>query len=99
MKNINQIFKSNPYLKDETEVKELISYCQELEEELFELRPQISKNNHIQTDLTEFVQNIQEDCREMLRERRIFEDEVDFRKGVENLKEYAKDFCRRYKIC
>lgn len=88
MKSINQIFKSNPSLKEEREVVELIEYCQELESEVFDNRQ--NSSHVIEQKLKAFTSEIFSSLEETLDENN--KEEVDYEKSLKNLLEYFKDF-------
>jgi hypothetical protein len=95
MKSINQIFSGNPTLMDEIEVKELISYCKELEDEVITLRQK--DVSVMENKLTEVVRDIYHSVRTTLKQDedaiRFNETErVDFNETILNLKDYLMDF-------
>jgi len=101
MKSINQIFITNPSLIDESEVKQLIEYCRELEDEVIELKQKdvaVTENK-----LTVLVSDIYHSINDVLRkdaEAIRFGDteRIDFNESIINLKEYLLDFSRNNKF-
>ena len=47
MKSIREIFKNNPSLLDEPEVVELLDYCEQLQDEIVELKFQKTNNKEL----------------------------------------------------
>lgn len=99
MKNINQLIK-NPYLKQNEEVKELINYCLELEEQLIELKQ--DNKFSFEDKLTSLVREIYSDINHTIKHNQeidrfnLNDEKIDFEVGVKNLKEYLEDFGREY---
>jgi hypothetical protein len=101
MRNINQIFKNNTYLKDEPEVAELIEYCMELEEEV--LNNRLSDTSTMESKLAFLVRDIYGSVAESIKskenkERFNIGEDIDFRVGTENLKKYLEEFSRNEKF-
>jgi hypothetical protein len=97
MRNINQIFKNNTYLKDEPEVAELIEYCMELEGEV--LNKRLSNTATMESKLAFLVRDIYGSVAESIKlqenkERFNIGEDIDFRVGTENLKKYLEGFSR-----
>jgi len=94
MKSINQIFESNPSLKDENEVIELIAYCRELEATVieYEQAEQFSKEDK----LAALVRDIYAACDMTLQDDNDLynEEGVDFKQTIINLKKYLANFSR-----
>lgn len=93
LKSINQIFSSNPNLKEEPEVQELIDYCQEIEGELFKKIQQESFSH--EERLSELVRDIYRSLKESLDES---QSEIDYKQCLVNLKSYLNDFSRENKF-
>lgn len=101
MKSIKQIFKDNEYLMEEESVKELIEYCQELENEVIETK-QVNKFS-FEDKLTELVKEIYHSINSVLKEdenaiRFKETNRVDFKFRVELLKEYLINFSKDNKF-
>ena len=94
MKSINQIFETNPSLKETKEVVELIEYCRELEATVieYEQAEQFSKEDK----LAALVRDIYAACDMTLQDDndRYNEEGVDFKQTIINLKKYLSDFSR-----
>ena len=95
MKSINQIFKNNTSLMDEVEVRELIEYCKELEDEVIDLQQR--DVSVMENKLTEVVRDIYHSVTDsMIRDEestRFSETErVDFKESIINLKRFLVDF-------
>jgi len=101
MRNINQIFKNNTYLKDEPEVAELIEYCLELEEEV--VNNKFNDTSTMESKLAFLVRDIYGSVAESIKlqenkERFNIGEDIDFRVGTENLKRYLEEFSRDEKF-
>tara|TARA_R110000868_G_scaffold154724_1_gene380821 strand:- start:104 stop:415 length:312 start_codon:yes stop_codon:yes gene_type:complete len=101
MKSINQILSTNSDLKDIDEIRNLIEYCQELEDEVIELK-QVDVSV-MENKLTYLVRDIYHGINETLQQDansiRFGEtDRVDFEESVKNLKEFLLDFSRTNKF-
>jgi len=101
MRNINQIFKNNTHLKDESEVAELIEYCMELEEEV--INNKFNDTSTMESKLAFLVRDIYGSVTESItlqeaKERFGIGDDIDFRVGIENLKDYLEEFSRNEKF-
>ena len=101
MKSIKQIFKDNEYLMEEESVKELIEYCQELENEVIGTK-QVNKFS-FEDKLTELVKEIYHSINSVLKEdenaiRFKETNRVDFKFRVELLKEYLINFSKDNKF-
>jgi len=95
MKSINQIFSDNTALMDKPEVKELISYCKGLEDEVIELRQK--DVSVMENKLTEVVRDIYHSVKATLKQDsdvvRFGESEpIDFKESMVNLKSFLVDF-------
>lgn len=100
MKSINQIFNSNPDLKEYQEVQELMEYCRELEGQVMESTQ--AKQFSFEDKLTELVRDVFRSIKdvEKIQEEsdRFGFDEPDYRECVGNLKKYIQDFSRDNKF-
>ena len=101
MKSTNQILSTNPSLRNVDEVINLIEYCQELEDEVIELK-QVDVSV-MENKLTYMVRDIYHSINETLKEDadsiRFGEtNRVDFKGSVNNLKEFLLDFSRTNKF-
>ena len=96
MRNINQIFKYNKILMDIPEVSELITYCEQLEDNLVENKHDKSYNK--ETILLEFLRELSSSCDDILKtdeeNTRFKLGEIDFKQSVVGLNKNIKQFFR-----
>jgi len=98
MKSINQIFRTNPDLMNESEVKELIEYAQELEEEVIESNQ--SKQWSFEDKLTELTRDVfrgLKDIEKQENEHNRWGDEFpkpNYEESFKNLKQYFLNFAK-----
>jgi len=97
MKSINQIFLTNPSLMDESEVKDLIEYCQELEDDVIELKQEdvAIMENKLSVLVSDIYHSINDVLKKDAESIRFGDTErIDFNKAIINLKEYLLDFSK-----
>jgi hypothetical protein len=99
MININKLFRRNPGLLDKPEVKELVTYIQDLEGEIFEKK--IEENYDKEHMLKDMLSDILLSCREY-QENKLLQDrypelyeKVDADTLVKNLMTYILDMNRK----
>lgn len=97
MKSINQIFKKNPELLNDEEVKELIEYCRELESEIFDNK--YVKNFSFEDKLAQLVRELNSSIHELIKEDeeaiRFGEfSRVNYEDAIMNLKDYILKFSK-----
>ena len=99
MININKLFSRNPGLLDKPEVKELVTYIQDLEGEIFEKK--IEENYDKEHMLKDMLSDILLSCREY-QENKLLQDrypelyeKVDADTLVKNLMTYILDMNRK----
>lgn len=100
MKNKYKIFDKAPELLDEPEVQELLSYCENLEDELVEFRFEKDKNKELV--LLDMIKEMLKSCnalekQQMEHERYGFE-APDYQESVQSLKNYILEVCKINKI-
>ena len=101
MKTPYEIFKNNPELLENTEVKELISEYEDVCDALIDLQQvsEMSKEKFLQILVREIRESILMELKRDLEAERFGESErVDFKKAIENLRNYINDYCRDHKI-
>lgn len=104
MKSINKIFETNKSLMDEPEVEELIEYCRELESDIIESKQ--LKQFSFEDKLTSLVIEIYDGIKEVENQQKEYDrwgddstfSEPDYRKCVENLGNYLRDFSKNNKF-
>jgi len=101
MKNINNIFENNKDLLSNDAVRELIEYCQELEDEIIENNQ--DKKFSFEDKLTILVNELYRDIDDLLEEEKLVEEfpfrdypKPDFKSAFINLKKYFQQFSRDY---
>ena len=100
MKSIREIFKNNPSLLDEPEVVELLDYCEQLQDEIVELKFQ--KNNNKELAMLDMLKEVIKGCnaiekQQMEHERFGFEAPA-YQETISNLKNYISERCQDEKI-
>jgi len=96
MKNINQIFKNNKVLMNETEVSELIDYCVDLEGKVLdmEIKNSYDKEHILKSSLFDILNG----CREFIKDDELsirFKEtpRVDFKDSVKNIISFIEKMC------
>lgn len=101
MKTPYEIFKNNPELLDNTEVKLLVSEYEGVCDALIDLQQvsEMSKENFLKILVGEIRESISMELKRDLEAERFGESErVNFKSAVENLRNYINDYCRDHKI-
>jgi hypothetical protein len=100
MKNNRNIFKDKLYLLDEPEVDQLLNYCENLENELIDLK--FEQKNNKQNIMLDMIKEILKACNEFEKQQqesvRFGLESPDFETGISNLKHYIVSTCRNHKI-
>ncbi|MFZ4105221.1 hypothetical protein [Flavobacterium sp.] len=100
MKNIRQIFKDKDYLLKESEVEQLITYCEGLQDEIVEFK--FEKEKSKEKVLLEIIREISNSCQDIQKQQHEHErfdyEAPDYRTAVLNLKKYLDDRCREERI-
>jgi hypothetical protein len=100
MKSIREIFKNNPSLLDETEVIQLIDYCEELQDEIVEFKFQKTDNKELA--MLDMLKEVIKGCnaieREQMEHERFGYPAPDYLETISNLKSYIYKRCRDEKI-
>ncbi|MCD6068445.1 MAG: hypothetical protein K0S33_3271 [Bacteroidetes bacterium] len=99
-KQITNIFKNKDHLLNEPEVKELLEYCEHLQDEMTELK--FERDNSKETILLEIVSDILESCNAIQKEqeehKRFGFEPADFEAAIDCLKSYIYKRCKDHKI-
>jgi len=99
-KSIKDIFKNNPHLLEEEDVKSLLDYCESLQSTVIEHEQSIDQTIQLKQLISEIKEGLDATIEEkMLSERWPSEfSEPDFEENIKNLKQYITDYCRINKI-
>lgn len=101
VKTPHEIFKNNPKLLENPEVKELTSEYEAVCDALIDLQQvsEMGKEKYLLILLGEIRESISMELKRDLEAERFGESErVDFKKAVENLRNYINDYCRDHQI-
>lgn len=100
MKKPRDFFKNKPSLLDEPEVEALLEYCENLEEELIDLK--FEKNANKELVLLDMIKEVIKGCKalekEQMEHERFGYEAPDYQETVSNLKSYIQEICRINKI-
>lgn len=100
MKKPRDFFKNKPSLLDEPEVEALLEYCENLEEELIDLK--FEKNANKELVLLDMIKEVMKGCnaleKEQIEHERFGYEAPDYQETVSNLKNYIQEICRINKI-
>lgn len=100
MKSTREIFKNNPSLLEESEVMELLEYCEELESEIIEFK--FEKSNSKELAMIDMLQEVLKGCNDLEKEQmehdRFGYDAPKYQEAILSLKEYILNRCREEKI-
>ena len=96
MKKPREIFKNKPNLLEETEVEQLLDYCEKLQDELVDLK--FHQNENKQLIMLDMLKEIVKACEETEKQQResirFGLESPDFEASISNLKRYLKIRCR-----
>lgn len=100
MISVREIFRNKEYLLDEPEITKLVDYCEELQDELVELKFQKTDNKELA--LLDMIKEVIKGCdaveREQMEHERYGYDAPNYQETVTNLKSYIYRRCRDEKI-
>ncbi len=100
MKSSREIFKNNPSLLDEPEVEELLGYCEQLEEELIDLKFEKEKNKELA--MKDMLQEVIKGCNDLenqqMEHERFDYEAPNYQESILNLKRYILGRCKEEKI-
>jgi hypothetical protein len=100
MNLVKKIFKNKKYLLEETEVQELIEYCNKLEDTNIEYSQKLDQTivlKQILSEIKNSTKKILEDNELAKRWPQEFEN-IDFEKGFDNLYKYIENYCEKNEI-
>lgn len=100
MKNKLEIFKKAPELLDEPEVRELLDYCERLEDELVDLKFEKEKNKEL--IMLDIIKEVVKGCnaveKEQMEHERFGYEAPNYKETISNLKRYILIQCRDNQI-
>ncbi|MFD1603241.1 hypothetical protein ACFSJW_13040 [Flavobacterium artemisiae] len=100
MKSIREIFRNKEDLLDEPEVQKLVDYCEELQDEVVELKFQKTDNKELA--LIDMIKEVIKGCealeKEQMEHERFGYDAPDYKSTVSDLKGYIYSRCKDEKI-
>jgi hypothetical protein len=100
MKSTRAIFKNNSSLLDEPEVAQLLSYCEQLQDEIVEFKFQKDKNKELA--MIDMLKEVIKGCnaieKEQLEHERFGYDAPNYQETISNLKRYILKRCQDEKI-
>ncbi|WP_343588897.1 hypothetical protein [Flavobacterium sp.] len=100
MKSVREIFRNKEYLLDEPEVMKLVDYCEELQDEIVELKFQKTDNKELA--LLDMIKEVIKGCdsieREQMEHERYGYDAPNYQETIANLKSYIYQRRRDEKI-
>lgn len=100
MKSTRAIFKNNSSLLDEPEVAQLLSYCEQLQDEIVEFKFQKDKNKELA--MLDMLKEVIKGCnaieKEQLEHERFGYDAPNYQETISNLKRYILKRCQDEKI-
>ncbi|SCX94890.1 hypothetical protein SAMN02927916_0865 [Flavobacterium anhuiense] len=100
MKSVREIFRNKEYLLDEPEVMKLVDYCEELQDDIVELKFQKTDNKELA--LLDMIKEVIKGCdaieKEQMEHERYGYDAPNYQETITNLKIYIYRRCRDEKI-
>lgn len=100
MKSIQEIFKNNLTLLDEPEVRQLMEYCEQLQDEIVEFKFEKGKNKELA--MLDMLKEVIKGCnaieKEQLEHERFGFEAPNYQETIVNLKKYILERCRDEKI-
>ena len=96
MKKPSELFKNKPHLLEETEVEQLLEYCEKLQEEMVDLKFQQNENK--QLIMLDMLKEIVKACEETEKQKResirFGLEPPDFEDSISNLKRFLIVRCK-----
>lgn len=100
MKSTREIFKGREYLLEEPEVKQLLDYCEQLQDEIVEFKFQ--KTNNKELAMLDMLKEVIKGCnaieKEQIEHERFGFEAPDYQETISNLKRYIYARCKNEKI-
>jgi len=96
MKSTREIFKGREYLLEEPEVKQLLNYCEQLQDEIVEFKFQ--KTNNKELAMLDMLKEVIKGCnaieKEQMEHERFGFEAPDYEETISNLKRYIYGRCK-----
>lgn len=96
MKNPRELFKNKQHLLEETEVEQLLDYCENLQDQLVDLK--LERNENKQLIMLDMLKEIVKACEETEKQQKEFIrfglEPPDFEESISNLKRFLIARCR-----
>ena len=96
MKKPRELFKNKPHLLDESEVEQLITYCEKLQDQLVDLK--FEQNANKQLIMLDMLKEIVKACEEAEKQQKEFLrfglEPPDYEESISNLKRFLIVRCR-----
>lgn len=100
MKSTREIFKNKDYLLEEPEVKQLLEYCENLEDELVEFKFEKAENKEL--IMLDMIREVLKGCnaieKEQMEHERFGYEAPNYQETISNLKRYILKTCHDNKI-
>lgn len=100
MKSTREIFKGKEFLLEEPEVKQLLDYCEQLQDEIVEFKFQ--KTNNKELAMLDMIKEVIKGCnaveKEQMEHERFGYDTPNYQETISNLKSYILKRCQDEKI-
>ena len=100
MKSIREIFKNNPSLLEESEVQQLLEYCEQLQDEIVEFKFQ--KTNNKELAMLDMLKEVIKGCnaieKEQMEHERFGFEAPNYQETISNLQRYILKRCQDEKI-
>jgi hypothetical protein len=100
MRSTREIFKGREYLLEEPEVKQLLDYCEQLQDEIVEFKFQ--KTNNKELAMLDMLKEVIKGCnaieKEQMEHDRFGFEAPDYQETISNLKRYIIKRCEDEKI-
>ncbi|PBJ12688.1 hypothetical protein [Flavobacterium sp. ACN6] len=100
MRSVREIFKSKDYLLEEPEVIKLVEYCEELQDEIVELKFEKTYNKELAMldMLKEVIKGCNDIEKEKMEHERFGYEAPNYEATISNLKNYIYNRCKDEKI-
>ena len=100
MKSTRELFKNKDYLLEEPEVKQLLEYCENLEDELVEFKFKKVENKEL--IMLDMIKEVLKGCnaieKEQMEHERFGYEAPNYQETISNLKSYILKMCQDNKI-
>jgi hypothetical protein len=100
MKNIRQLFNDKKYLLDETEVEQLLDYCEKLQDEIVDFK--FEKNKNKELIMLDMIKEVIKGCNAIEKEQKEHErfgyEAPNYQETISNLRSYILGQCKDNQI-